>query len=336
MTIIGYARVSTRDQDHAAQVAELKAAGCAQVFAEQISGAWSNRPQLARALRNLDQGDVLIVTRLDRLARSTRDLLNVLAHVADRGAGFRSLRDAWADTTTPHGRLMLTVLGGLAEFERELIAERKRINPNQQSTTPHKFAPSDEDKSNWLKKLDIRTVFDVGANVGQFAGEIHAILPSAAIYSFEPLRDCYTQLVDTMKDVRSFRAFDFALGDETSQTTIHRSRFSPSSSLLAMGDVHKQAFPFTNEGWVSESTRIRRLDVVADELNLVDNILIKIDVQGFEDRVIRGGWNTVRRAKLLIVEVSFEISTKASPCSMKSMIPCERRASRIVEQPTSS
>jgi DNA invertase Pin-like site-specific DNA recombinase len=75
-------------------------------------------------LRRLEPRDVLVVTRLDRLARSTRDLLNVLAAVTERGAGFRSLKDKWADTTTPHGRLMLTVLGGLAEFERELIRAR--------------------------------------------------------------------------------------------------------------------------------------------------------------------------------------------------------------------
>src|SRR5256886_16729538 len=75
-------------------------------------------------MRRLEPGDVLIVTRLDRLARSTRDLLNVLATVGEHEAGFRSLRDAWADTTTPHGRLMLAVLGGLAEFERELIRTR--------------------------------------------------------------------------------------------------------------------------------------------------------------------------------------------------------------------
>ena len=124
MAIYGYARVSTRDQDHGAQVAELKAAGCEQIFSERVSGARSDRPQLARGLRRLDACDVLVVTRLDRLARSTRDLLNVLDQIGKRGAGFRSLRDAWADTTTPHGRLMLTVLGGLAEFERELIRQR--------------------------------------------------------------------------------------------------------------------------------------------------------------------------------------------------------------------
>jgi DNA invertase Pin-like site-specific DNA recombinase len=84
----------------------------------------SDRKQLARLIARLDEGDVLVVTRLDRLARSARDLLNVLGAVADKGAGFKSLRDTWADTTTSHGRLMLTVLGGLAEFERELIRSR--------------------------------------------------------------------------------------------------------------------------------------------------------------------------------------------------------------------
>jgi DNA invertase Pin-like site-specific DNA recombinase len=125
MPLYGYARVSTRDQDLAAQDAELRAAGCAKVFREKVSGAkTTDRPELAKVLRRLDRGDVLVVTRLDRLARSTRDLLNILAAIGERGAGFKSLKDTWADTTTPHGRLMLTVLGGLAEFERELIRAR--------------------------------------------------------------------------------------------------------------------------------------------------------------------------------------------------------------------
>jgi DNA invertase Pin-like site-specific DNA recombinase len=98
--------------------------GCTKIYAEKVSGAWSDRPELAKLLKRLDQGDVLIVTRLDRLARSTRDLLNILDAVGKAGAGFKSLGDTWADTTTPHGRLMLTVLGGLAEFERELIIAR--------------------------------------------------------------------------------------------------------------------------------------------------------------------------------------------------------------------
>src|SRR6202048_361405 len=120
MTIYGYARVSTDGQTLASQDAQLHAAGCAKVYSEKASGARTDRPELAKLLRRLDGGDVLMVTRLDRLARSTRDLLNILDTVAKAGAGFKSLADAWADTTTAHGRLMLRVLGGVAEVERAL------------------------------------------------------------------------------------------------------------------------------------------------------------------------------------------------------------------------
>ena len=124
MTVYGYARVSTKDQHLTRQIADLQVAGCAKIFREKVSGAKSDRAELAKVLGRLDTGDVLVVTRLDRLARSTRDLLNVIDAVTKRGAGFKSLKDTWADTTSPHGRLMLTVLGGLAEFERELIRAR--------------------------------------------------------------------------------------------------------------------------------------------------------------------------------------------------------------------
>jgi DNA invertase Pin-like site-specific DNA recombinase len=122
--IFGYARVSTDGQSLEAQLAHLRSAGADRVFQEVASGAKSDRAQLRRTVARLEAGDVLVVTRLDRLARSTRDLLNTLASIAKKGACFRSLGDTWADTTTPHGRLMLTVLGGLAEFERELIRAR--------------------------------------------------------------------------------------------------------------------------------------------------------------------------------------------------------------------
>ena len=124
MTVYGYARVSSTGQSLDAQLAELKAANCERVFQEKVSGKNRDRPQLERALEALGEGDVLIITRLDRLARSSRDLLNIVKQITDAGATFRSLKDHWADTTTAQGRLILTVLGGLAEFERELIAER--------------------------------------------------------------------------------------------------------------------------------------------------------------------------------------------------------------------
>ena len=124
MTTIGYARVSTDGQTLDAQLAALADAGCGNVFAEKQSGAKTDRAQLAKAIAALAEGDTLIVCKLDRLARSTRDLLNTLAAIASAGATFKSLGDPWCDTTPAHGRLMLTVLGGLAEFERHLILAR--------------------------------------------------------------------------------------------------------------------------------------------------------------------------------------------------------------------
>jgi DNA invertase Pin-like site-specific DNA recombinase len=124
MTTIGYARGSTDGQTLDAQHAALAAAGAERVYAEKISGAVTDRKALAKAIAALTPGDTLVVAKLDRLARSTRDLLNTLAAIAAAGATFKSLGDPWCDTTTPHGRLMLTVLGGLAEFERHLILAR--------------------------------------------------------------------------------------------------------------------------------------------------------------------------------------------------------------------
>jgi DNA invertase Pin-like site-specific DNA recombinase len=101
--------------------------GAGKVFREVTSGAKTDRTPLRRVIDQLNAGDVLMVTRLDWLARSARDLLNTLAAITQKKAGFRSLGDAWADTTTAHGRLMLTALGGLAEFERDLIRARASV-----------------------------------------------------------------------------------------------------------------------------------------------------------------------------------------------------------------
>jgi DNA invertase Pin-like site-specific DNA recombinase len=154
----GYARVSTDGQSVDAQVRQLTKAGCKKVFRETASGVKTDRAQLRRLLGQLAAGDVVTVTRLDRLARSTRDLLNTLAAITDRKAGFRSLSDAWADTTTAHGRLMLTVLGGLAEFERELIRARTsegraRAKANGKSLgRPFKMTP--HQRSEAIKRRD--------------------------------------------------------------------------------------------------------------------------------------------------------------------------------------
>jgi DNA invertase Pin-like site-specific DNA recombinase len=122
--IIGYARCSTDSQDTAGQISQLKAAGAEKVFSENVSGVVTDRRQLKKAIDSLSEGDLLIVTKLDRLARSTRDLLNTIATITDRSAGFRVLDNPALDTTSAHGRLLLNILGSIAEFERELIKSR--------------------------------------------------------------------------------------------------------------------------------------------------------------------------------------------------------------------
>lgn len=122
--LIGYARVSTDDQTLDQQRTALKAAGCQRIFEEKVSGVKRDRPQLAALLNQLRDGDVVTVTRLDRLARSTRNLLDIAEQLDAAKAGLRSLAEPWADTTSPAGRMVLTIFAGIAEFERSLIHDR--------------------------------------------------------------------------------------------------------------------------------------------------------------------------------------------------------------------
>ena len=164
----------------------------------------------------------------------------------------------------------------------------------------------------WLKGKDIHTIFDVGANTGQFASQFHQFFPNAEIYSFEPLENCYNQLLKRMGHVPKFHAFNFALGDKAGKTKIHHNNFSPSSSLLPMEELHKKAFPHTDKVLIEEID-IRCLDDVTENLCIKDNVLIKIDVQGFEDKVILGGEKLISRASVLILETSFQPLYKGQP-----------------------
>src|ERR1700730_16662338 len=124
--LLGYARVSkVDDQDNAAQVKALRKAGCKRIFEEKASGGRWDRPQLHKALEQLQEGDVLVVWKLDRLSRSLKDLLHIMERVRDAGAGFRSITEA-VDTTTAAGRMVMQVLGSFAEFERSMFRERTR------------------------------------------------------------------------------------------------------------------------------------------------------------------------------------------------------------------
>jgi DNA invertase Pin-like site-specific DNA recombinase len=124
MAIIGYARVSTRDQNLAPQLDALKAAGSSTIYREKVSGARADRPQLAKLMAGLRAGDILIVTKLDRLGRSTRELLDLIDAIGKAGASFRSLGDPLWDTSSSQGRLLSTLLAAIADFERDLIRER--------------------------------------------------------------------------------------------------------------------------------------------------------------------------------------------------------------------
>jgi DNA invertase Pin-like site-specific DNA recombinase len=122
---IGYARVSSKTQDHEGQVEALKAAGCGRIVAEKASGkSVAGRPQFERMLKALQPGDVVVVTKLDRLARSSRDLYNILHGLAEKDCGFVSLGETWCDTTSDVGRLLIAVMSGVSEFERSLIRAR--------------------------------------------------------------------------------------------------------------------------------------------------------------------------------------------------------------------
>jgi DNA invertase Pin-like site-specific DNA recombinase len=177
----GYARVSLGDKSESveAQARQLRKAGCKKISRDvHVSGAKTNRAQLRRVIDQLEAGDVLMVTRLDRLARSTRDLLNTLAAITDRKAGFRSLTDTWADTTTSHGRLMLTVLAGLAEFERDLIRARtgegraRAVARGVKMGRPPKLTPHQQKEAIKRRDQGEETLADIGRSYNVSAATI--------------------------------------------------------------------------------------------------------------------------------------------------------------------
>jgi DNA invertase Pin-like site-specific DNA recombinase len=153
MEKVGYARVSTVGQSLEAQIQQLTDHGCDSIFQEKISGAKVDRPQLTKLLPTLKAGDTLVVTRLDRLARSTFDLLNILKSTAAKEAHFLSLSEPWANTSTAIGKLMLTVLSGVAEFERDLIALRTSDGRERAKKAGVKFGPKPKLSSHQIEEV---------------------------------------------------------------------------------------------------------------------------------------------------------------------------------------
>ena len=164
----------------------------------------------------------------------------------------------------------------------------------------------------WIHDLGIKMVLDIGGNVGRFSKTIEYLFPEAKIIAFEPLPSCHDKMVTLMGDYQRFSSYNVGLGDEESVMEMEESNHNPSSSLLPMGEIHKDAFPFA-KGGKKKKVAIRRLDNMEAELNMEYPMMIKVDVQGFEAKVIAGGTNVFSKAKILLLELSFQELYQGQP-----------------------
>ena len=174
------------------------------------------------------------------------------------------------------------------------------------------FSPQYKAEDHWFATSGIKTVLDVGAHMGEFAQRIRTMLPNAELVCFEPLEEPFAKLIERFKGQPNFRAIRSALGEKAGQHETHHNEWAPSSSLLPLAELHKQSFPFAVKE-KTEMIEVRRLSDVVRELNLRDPLLLKLDVQGFEDKVIAGGEDVVARAKIIIIEVSFQSLYEGGP-----------------------
>jgi FkbM family methyltransferase len=165
----------------------------------------------------------------------------------------------------------------------------------------------------WLKGAGINTVLDIGANTGQFAKLIHAVLPQAAIYSFEPLPECYRALLEQTTNLGKVTAFNVGLGSAEGTMTFYRNQYTDSSSFRPMLETCRQQFPFTSGDDTPLDVPVRTLDSYQAEITWTKNVLVKIDVQGYEDEVIRGGSSLLAQAYIVIMEISFVPLYQGSP-----------------------
>jgi FkbM family methyltransferase len=167
----------------------------------------------------------------------------------------------------------------------------------------------------WLAEAGIKTVLDIGANQGQFAKLAREVFPGAVIHSFEPLPDCYEALQKALPGDNNFSCYNKAVGRAVSELEFFRSVHSPSSSFLQMEDAHKQAFPESSAGQVKEPIRVKvdTLDAIFGQNIPPKNILLKIDVQGFENEVLAGGRNFLKEVKVVIIEMSLVKLYKDQP-----------------------
>ena len=157
---------------------------------------------------------------------------------------------------------------------------------------------------NWAERLNIQTIIDIGSNEGQFINEIESILPGRKIFAFEPIAACFKKMVANTRS-SNVTAFNIGLSDLDGTTEINISGNLVSSSILKMEELHQSAYP-ESQYIKKEIIELKRLDTVFENIVLIDNLLIKVDVQGYEEKVIKGGEKTFSKAAALIIETAFE------------------------------
>ena len=164
----------------------------------------------------------------------------------------------------------------------------------------------------WLQEMGIHTILDVGANVGKFSVKLNKIINDAMIYAFEPLGDCYELLLNSTKHFKKIKCYNVGLGKESKDAVIFHNEFSPSSSLLEMNNLHKDAFPYTKLS-TQERIKICSLDEMIDKINWEKKVLLKIDVQGYELEVLEGAEVSLDYVDIIIIETSFSELYKGQP-----------------------
>ncbi|KKS39422.1 MAG: Methyltransferase [Parcubacteria group bacterium GW2011_GWD2_42_14] len=164
----------------------------------------------------------------------------------------------------------------------------------------------------FLVDYEIKTVIDAGANVGQFALEVREVLPDAQIHSFEPMAECFIKLKNNFKNDNFFTAYNYALGECTEKKVIFKNDYAPSSSLLKNTEFQEETFPFTKKS-TEEEISIERLDTLLPIEGIEENILFKLDVQGYEDKVLKGAEKILAKTKIVLIETSFYAFYKDQP-----------------------
>jgi len=199
-------------------------------------------------------------------------------------------------------RYTIRTLNALSEGDLSIENIRIRNRLRKMSINYNRYKLFDK---KWLLDSNINTVIDIGANIGEFTFIFSELFPNAYIYAFEPLPDCFNQLEKRTKNMRNIKIFNFALGSTEGELKLHKSSWHPASSFREMGDLHKQNYPHSSES-DDLIVRIKKLDDIFKKESLTNNIFIKMDVQGFEDEVIKGGPNIFKNAKVVVVESSYQ------------------------------